>query len=80
MGGIDFSGVSFGLGEAQFMLGNFINAVIKFLIIAFVVFMLVRTVNRISRMGRTPEPAAEEPAKPSTEDLLVEIRDALRAR
>ncbi len=81
VGGIDFSGISFGLGEAQFMIGNFINAVIKFLIIAFVVFMLVRSVNKLAKMGKAEEtPAPEEPKGPTQEELLTEIRDALRAR
>ncbi len=79
VGGIDFSAISFGIGDAQFMVGNFINAVIKFFIIAFVVFMLVRTINKLTR----PKPAPAEPeapAAPTTEELLTEIRDALRAR
>jgi large conductance mechanosensitive channel len=81
VGGVDFSAISFGLGEAQFMIGNFVNAVIKFLIVAFVVFMLVRTVNRLASLGKKPaEPAPEAPKGPSTEELLIEIRDALRAR
>ena len=81
VGGIDFSAISFGLGEAQFMIGNFINAVIKFLIIAFVVFMLVRTVNNFAKMGKAAERAEPEaPKGPTSEELLVEIRDALKAR
>jgi len=82
VGGIDFSAWSFGLGDAQFMIGNFINAVIKFLIIAFVVFMLVKFVNRLKDMGSKTEeaPAEEEPKGPTQEELLAEIRDALKAR
>lgn len=81
VGGIDFSGFSFGLGEAQFMIGNFINAVIKFLIIAFVVFLLVRTVNRIAMLARPPAPEVEPVVSaPTAEELLTEIRDALRAQ
>lgn len=82
LGGMDFSGLSFGLGDAQFMYGNFINAVIKFLIIAWVVFLLVRTLNRIKEMAMRKEeaPAPEEPAGPTQEELLMEIRDLLRAR
>lgn len=81
VGGIDFSGISFGIGDAQFMVGNFVNAVIKFLIIAFVVFLLVRTVNKLANAARKPEaPAPEAPKGPTTEELLTEIRDALRAR
>ena len=47
MGGVDFSGLTFGLGEALFKYGNFIMAVINFLIIAWVVFLLVKMVNRV---------------------------------
>ncbi len=81
IGGVDFSGVSFGLGEAQFMIGNFINAVIKFLIVAFVVFMLVRSINKLrARMTPKEEAAPEAPAGPSQEELLAEIRDLLKTR
>ncbi len=81
VGGIDFSGVSFGLGDAQFMIGNFINAVIKFLIIAWVVFLLVKGVNAVKdRAIKKDEQAAEAPKGPTQEELLMEIRDALKAR
>ncbi|MCC5985819.1 MAG: large-conductance mechanosensitive channel protein MscL [Rhodobacteraceae bacterium] len=86
IGGVDFSGLSFGLGDAQFMYGNFINAVIKFLITAWVVFLLVKAVNRMRRIGRKPEPEPrpepepEAPRGPTTEELLAEIRDVLKAR
>ena len=84
VGGVDFSGLSFGLGDAQFMYGNFINAVIKFVIIAWVVFLLVRGVNRIkdaaARKEAPAEAAPEAPAGPSQEELLAEIRDLLKAK
>ncbi|WFE74865.1 large conductance mechanosensitive channel protein MscL [Roseinatronobacter sp. S2] len=81
VGGVDFSEVSFGLGEAQFMIGNFINAIIKFLIIAWVVFLLVRTINRISSINKKEEaPAAQAPKGPTAEELLIEIRDTLKAK
>ncbi len=65
-------------GAAVFAYGAFIMALINFLIIAFVVFMLVRTVNKIKDAAVTEEPAAEEePAGPSELDVLLEIRDAL---
>jgi len=75
MGGIDFSGLSASVGDAVFTYGNFIMAIINFLIIAFVVFMLVKMVNKT----KAPEPEAE-PEGPSAEDLLAEIRDSLQAR
>ena len=85
MGGIDFSGMGVTLGEGEdaavFAYGNFIMALINFLIIAFVVFMLVRSVNKIKAAAETPEePAPEEPKGPTQEELLTEIRDALKAR
>lgn len=81
VGGVDFSGLSFGLGEAQFMYGNFINAVIKFLIIAWVVFLIVKAVNRLKE-ATTPkaEEAPAAPAGPTQEELLAEIRDLMKAR
>lgn len=63
-------------GIPVFAYGAFITAVIKFLILAFVIFLLVRQANRI--LGRKEEPA--EPAGPTEVELLAEIRDALKSR
>ena len=87
-GGIDLSGLRIvlaGEGEdaAVFAYGNFLMAVINFLIVAWAVFMLVKTVNRIKDMALREEAKAEEPAAdpgPSEKDLLIQIRDALQAR
>jgi len=70
-------------GAATFNYGRFITALINFLIIAFVVFLLVKGVNRIKEMAEREEaaPAPEpEPAGPSQEELLTEIRDLLARR
>ncbi|WP_299773307.1 large conductance mechanosensitive channel protein MscL [uncultured Tateyamaria sp.] len=65
-------------GAAVFAYGAFLMAVINFLIIAFVVFMLVRYVNKVKAAAEKPEELAEEaPAGPSELDVLLEIRDAL---
>ena len=92
-GGIDFSGWFYTLdgsthaslaaaqeaGAAVFAIGSFIMAVINFLIIAFVVFMLVKMVNRIKEASAKDDtPAEEVAAGPSEVDVLLEIRDALR--
>jgi large conductance mechanosensitive channel len=67
-------------GAAIFAYGSFIMAVINFLIIAFVVFMLVRQVNAVKEAAKKEEeeaaPAA--PAGPSELDVLLEIRDSLK--
>ena len=68
-------------GAAIFAYGSFVMAVINFLIIAWVVFLIVRMVNRIQAQVTRPKPAAEEaPAGPSQEELLAQIRDLLAAR
>ncbi|MFD0982063.1 large-conductance mechanosensitive channel protein MscL [Tropicimonas aquimaris] len=83
-GGMDFSGLGFRLGEgegaATFAYGNFIMAVINFLIVAWVVFLMIKGVNRVKEMtAAEKEEAPEEP--PVTEkDILIEIRDSLKAR
>ncbi|WBU55967.1 large conductance mechanosensitive channel protein MscL [Paracoccus sediminicola] len=68
-------------GANVFAWGAFLSAIINFLIIAFVVFLLVKAVNRAkdSVVGREEEAPAEEPG-PTTEELLAQIRDELRAR
>jgi large conductance mechanosensitive channel len=78
IGGIDFSAWGFKVGEASFNIGNFINAVIKFFIVAWVVFLLVKGVNRMKNAAVAPKEAA--PAGPTEMDVLKEIRDALKAR
>jgi len=76
-GGVDFSGLSFGMGAAQFMYGNFITAIIKFAIIAWVVFLVVKAVNRLLPKRDEAPPA---PAAPSDNELLREILAELKAR
>ena len=86
-GGIDFSGMGVRLSEGEdgaiFAYGNFIMALINFLIIAWVVFLLVKMVNRVKDSAakqEEEEPAPEEPKGPTQEELLTEIRDALKAQ
>jgi len=61
-------------GVAMIGIGSFVNAVINFLILAFVIFLIVREANKV--LHRHKEEAA--PAGPSEVDLLTEIRDALK--
>lgn len=79
MGGVDFSGMGIQLSEGEdgavFAYGKFIMAIINFLIIAWVVFMLVKAVNKTKKAEE--EAPAEDPG-PSELDLLTEIRDALK--
>ena len=92
LGGLDFSGLFISLdgndyatigaadeaGGAVFAYGRFIMALINFLIVAFVVFLLVKAVNRVKERGEAAsEPEEEEEAAPSELDVLIEIRDML---
>ncbi|MFV0361082.1 large-conductance mechanosensitive channel protein MscL [Tropicimonas sp.] len=83
-GGIDFSSLGFTIGSgedaATFAYGKFIMAVINFLIISWVVFLLVKGVNRVKEatMGKD-EPAPEEPKGPTETDVLIQIRDLLKS-
>ena len=57
--------------------GSFITAVINFLIIGFIIFLMVRAVNRLMDAAKEEEEAAP-PAPPAQEVLLTEIRDLLK--
>jgi large conductance mechanosensitive channel len=66
-------------GASVFAYGSFIMAIINFLIIAWVVFILVKNVNKVKDAATAEEEAVEEtPAGPTQEELLMEIRDALQ--
>jgi len=68
-------------GASVFAYGSFIMAVINFLIIAFVVFMLVKYVNKVKSLAEKPDDVAPEVVTgPSEKDILIEIRDALKTR
>ncbi|SHM38097.1 large conductance mechanosensitive channel [Paracoccus solventivorans] len=64
-------------GANVFAWGSFLSAVINFFIIAFVVFLLVKMVNRIKAAAIQTQKAEESAAGPSQEALLAEIRDLL---
>lgn len=74
IGGIDFSGLTVKAGEATITYGNFMQAIVNFIIVAFALFMIVRSV---SRFQSEPEPQ-EEPAPAEDIKLLAEIRDLLK--
>ncbi len=80
-GSIDLSGLSISLPHGgDLMIGNFINAILNFLIMAFVVFCIVKAINKMH--DKLSKPAAPEPEKapePTKEELLLtEIRDILK--
>ena len=77
IGGLDFSGVTVGV----FPIGDLIMAIIHFLCISFVVFWMVKIINRFNRKkADEAEPEPEVPAEPTTEELLTEILAELKIR
>jgi len=89
-GGVDFTDIFTVLGEGEYATlaaaqeagaaviqwGVFVNAVIAFLIVAWILFMIVKGMNK-AKSQMEEEKAAEAPAGPSQEELLAEIRDLL---
>ena len=66
-------------GAVIFAYGNFITEVISFLLLALVVFMLVKVVNKLRKQDEVVEAAVPAaPAPPTQEELLAEIRDLLK--
>jgi large conductance mechanosensitive channel len=73
LGGMDFSGLSITVGGAVLLYGKLIQAIVNFLIIAFVLFLSVKGINKFRAKKE------EAPAPPTKEEvLLTEIRDLLR--
>ena len=78
IGGKDFSGLAVTVGESSITYGVFIQAMINFLITAFCLFLVVKTMNRFKRKKEEePAPEPEEPKKSDEVLLLEEIRDLL---
>jgi len=72
-------GGTFTIRGVEFTYGAFISAVVNFLIIALILFCLIKAVNKAMEMGKKKE--AEKPAEPPKEEvLLTEIRDLLKAQ
>ena len=88
IGGVDFTALKVALPENPanpgadtvfIEYGAFLNTIIQFVIVSFVIFMVVKGINKLRRQ-QAAEPDATPEAPTPTEALLVEIRDELRAR
>lgn len=74
---ITMSDLSITVAGAVITYGNFIQAILNFLVMSFVVFCLVKAINRLHKKEEAPK----APPKPSNEEvLLTEIRDLLKER
>lgn len=82
MGGVDFASLAVQVGDAQVLYGSFIQAVVNFVLIAFVLFLIVRGFNKMQESrAKEEEEALPAPPEPSPEEkLLAEIRDLLREK
>ena len=58
-------------------IGTFLTTVIDFILVAFVIFLMIKTINRFHKK-KEEDPKPEEPKGPTTEELLTEIRDLLQ--
>ena len=90
-GGIDFTAWKWVLKEAVMdagevvtpevavNFGSLISVILDFIIVAFAMFLVVKGMNKLTALKKKEEePAPEEPAGPTTEELLGEIRDLLK--
>lgn len=81
-GGIDFTGLTAKVGDATLAYGNFIQNIVNFLIIAFVIFMVVKAMNKasekVNKIKGKKEEVEEVPAKSDEVVLLEQIRDLLK--
>lgn len=81
MGGKDFSGMMYTIGNAEVTYGVFLQSIIDFFIVAFVIFVAVKAINKAQDAfdGEDEVPSEAKPEEPSEEvKLLREIRDSLK--
>ena len=76
-GGVDFTGLAVTVGDANITYGNFIQAIINFLLISLVVFTLIKSMNKMKKEEPAPEP---EPEVDETLETLKQIRDLLEKK
>ncbi len=81
LGGVNFSSLSIKIQDAEIQYGLFLQSIIDFLIIAFCIFILVKMINKIMRLGKKEEQKNEvKPPKKEEVQLLEEIRDLLQTK
>ena len=80
IGGVDFTSLSAKIGDASINYGNYIQNIIAFIIVAFCIFIMIKAINGATAKlkGEEEEAKEEEPAGPTQEELLAEIRDLLK--
>ncbi|MEZ4103791.1 MAG: large-conductance mechanosensitive channel protein MscL [Candidatus Paceibacterota bacterium] len=78
LGGVDFTGFTFILGDAEIKYGVFLQSVFDFIVIAFAIFIAIKA---LSKLKKKEEAKEEKPKEPTEEVVLLrEIRDNLKNR
>ena len=84
-GGVDLSMLNIALRKATdtapavtIGIGTFLSAIINFILVAFVVFLLVKAMNKAMSLRAKKEESVDAPKAPTQEELLMEIRDLLK--
>ena len=80
LGGVDFTSLSIDVGNATILYGNFIQAIVNFLVISFSIFLVVRAYNSMQKEKESEEEEVAEPELSAEAKLLAEIRDLLKAQ
>ncbi|MBB5354206.1 large conductance mechanosensitive channel [Anoxybacillus mongoliensis] len=79
LGGVDFSGLSWKVGEAEVKYGAFIQTVVDFFLIAFSIFLFIKLLNNVhERIKKQEETKQTAPTITKEQQLLTEIRDLLK--
>ena len=80
LGGIDFTNLSITVGSANIAYGMFIQNVLDFLVVAFCVFIFVKIVNNLAKLGHKKETTNIEVSTETELSILKDIRDELAKR
>ena len=77
---LNSAAVAAGADPVTLGIGNLLAVILDFIIVAFAMFLLVKAMNKLASLKKKEEEAPEEDPKPTSEELLTEIRDLLKAQ
>ena len=75
---LNSAAVAAGADPVTLGIGNLLAVILDFIIVAFAMFLLVKAMNKLASLKKKEEEAPEEDPKPTSEELLTEIRDLLK--
>lgn len=77
---LNSAAVAAGADPVTLGIGNLLAVILDFIIVAFAMFLLVKAMNKLASLKKKEEEAPEEDPEPTSEELLTEIRDLLKAQ